>query len=130
MSGALGRAAGGALRRLAAAHRALAAPSLLRGAASWPAHSTPPRDGGEGAASGEEWLRLSRRGEKVNPCNSPFHPAAAAGTLPAAEAAPRLSVQQAYDPRGMCFGCGACSRLWPARHERRAGAAPQPRARA
>jgi hypothetical protein len=107
---ALGRACGGAARRLAAAQRggaaACGAAAGARGAASVPAEPRP-RGGGEGATSSEEWLRLARVGEPVNPCNSPHHPAVAAGTLPLREASPRLSVQAAYDPRGMCFACGA-----------------------
>jgi hypothetical protein len=136
MSGALGRACGAAARRLAAAQRGGAAAGVARGAASWPAHDAPPppRGGsgaggaaggasGDGAAS-EEWLKLARAGLPVNPCNSPFHPAAKVAPLAPPPAAPRLSVQAAYDPRGMCFACGACP--YRARAHAVLGAAPPP----
>jgi hypothetical protein len=136
MSGALGRACGAAARRLAAAQRSGGCAGAARGAASWPAAA--PRgsggsggsggaggDGGEGATS-DEWLKLARAGQPVNPCNSPFHPAAKVAPLSPPETAPRLSVQAAYDPRGMCFACGACPRCL-ARARAPLGAAPPTR---
>ena len=107
MSSALGRACSGAARRLAASQRLGGAFAGARGAVSFPA-DRPRGSGGSGGAGdeGEQWKRLRDAGEKVNPCNSPLHPAVKAGTVAAADA-PRLSVQAAYDPRGMCFGCGA-----------------------
>ena len=107
MSSALGRACSGAARRLAASQRLGGGFSGARSAVSFPA-DRPRGSGGSGGAGdeGEQWKRLRDAGEKVNPCNSPLHPAVKAGTLAAADA-PRLSVQAAYDPRGMCFGCGA-----------------------
>jgi len=113
MSSALGRACSGAARRLAASQRLGGAFSGARSAVSFPA-DRPCGSGGQGGAGdeGEQWKRLRDAGEKVNPCNSPLHPAVKAGTVAAADA-PRLSVQAAYDPRGMCFGCGAWLRAGP-----------------
>ena len=107
MSSALGRACSGAARRLAASQGLGGAWAGARGASSFPA-DRPRGSGGEGSATdGEQWKRLRDAGEKINPCNSPLHPAVKAGTLPPPSAESRLSVQAAYDPRGMCFGCGA-----------------------
>jgi hypothetical protein len=55
----------------------------------------------------DQWARLAAR-ERLNPCNSPLHPAAKAGLVPAQPGARALSVQEAYDPQGMDFACGAC----------------------
>jgi hypothetical protein len=69
----------------------------------------------------ERWSRLQRQGVKVNPCNSPLHPAAVAGVAPA-KPGKALSVQEAYDPQGMDFACGTgqhssrSPRLWSPRN--------------
>jgi len=60
--------------------------------------------------SAREWVKLSQK-ERVNPCGSPFHPAAPylheSMFQDAAAAAQRVtSVQEAYDPDGVCFCCG------------------------
>ena len=55
----------------------------------------------------DQWARLAAR-ERLNPCNSPLHPAAKAGLVPPQPGARALSVQEAYDPQGMDFACGAC----------------------
>ncbi|GAX79890.1 hypothetical protein CEUSTIGMA_g7330.t1 [Chlamydomonas eustigma] len=51
------------------------------------------------------WQYLASRGTRLNPCNSPLHPAVDAG-LPLDPAINELSVQEAYTPGSMCFGCG------------------------
>ncbi|KAG2489230.1 hypothetical protein HYH03_012252 [Edaphochlamys debaryana] len=48
------------------------------------------------------WRALQQQGVKVNPCNSPHHPAAKLAP-PAGE---ELSVQEAYNNESTCFGCG------------------------
>jgi hypothetical protein len=59
------------------------------------------------ADTAAEWERLKQQGVKLNPCGSAAHPAVAAGVVPPPPAdAPRLSVQEAYDPHGVCFACG------------------------
>ena len=55
----------------------------------------------------DQWARLAQR-ERLNPCNSPLHPAAKAGVVPPQPGARALSVQEAYDPQGIDFACGAC----------------------
>jgi hypothetical protein len=55
----------------------------------------------------EEWERLRRRGEKINPCNSPAHPAAIAGVEGVVNPTqPKKSIQQSYDAHSQCFVCG------------------------
>jgi hypothetical protein len=120
MSSALGRACSGAARRLAASQQLGGAFAAQRAASSLPA-DRPRGSGGAGpAVDSEQWKRLQEAGEKINPCNSPLHPAVKAGTLPLPGSAPRLSVQAAYDPRGMCFGCGASRRVAAGRNPRAA----------
>lgn len=52
----------------------------------------------------ERWQYLAQQGEKLNPCNSPFHPAAQAGVPLAGTEV--MFVQEAYTPKSTCFGCG------------------------
>ena len=111
MSSALGRACSGAARRLAASQRLGGGFASSRAASSLPADRASGSGGAGPAVDSVQWKRLQEAGEKINPCNSPLHPAVKAGTLPLPSAAPRLSVQAAYDPRGMCFGCGASHRV-------------------
>ena len=55
----------------------------------------------------EEWERLRERGESINPCNSPAHPAAVAGVVGAVNPSmPPKSIQQSYDAHSQCFVCG------------------------
>ena len=55
----------------------------------------------------EEWERLRERGERINPCNSPAHPAALAGVEGAVNPTePPKSIQQSYDAHSQCFVCG------------------------
>jgi hypothetical protein len=54
-----------------------------------------------------EWERLRERGERINPCNSPAHPAAVAGVAGAVNPSmPPKSIQQSYDAHSQCFVCG------------------------
>lgn len=59
------------------------------------------------AASAAEWAKLAQQGAEVNPCRSRLHPAVVAGTAPLPSVHEGKSVQQAYDPNGQCFACGA-----------------------
>ena len=52
----------------------------------------------------EDWERLRRSGEVINPCNSPKHPAAVAGIPLSGE--PQQSIQASYDKHSQCFVCG------------------------
>lgn len=54
-----------------------------------------------------EWENLQKRGEKINPCNSPAHPAAVAGVVGVLNPTePPKSIQQSYDAHSQCFVCG------------------------
>eukprot|EP01025_Chloroclados_australasicus_P018952 TRINITY_DN2013_c0_g1_i2.p1 TRINITY_DN2013_c0_g1~~TRINITY_DN2013_c0_g1_i2.p1 ORF type:complete len:237 (+),score=21.60 TRINITY_DN2013_c0_g1_i2:352-1062(+) len=53
----------------------------------------------------DKWQFLSERGLNLNPCNSPLHPAVIQGVISLKEGK-EVSVQEAYDPQGICFGCG------------------------
>jgi hypothetical protein len=54
-----------------------------------------------------EWERLRARGEEINPCNSPAHPAAVAGVEGAVNPEKeQKSIQQSYDAHSQCFVCG------------------------
>jgi hypothetical protein len=54
-----------------------------------------------------EWERLRARGEDINPCNSPAHPAAVAGVEGAVNPEKeQKSIQQSYDAHSQCFVCG------------------------
>lgn len=55
--------------------------------------------------TGNQWEWMKSQGHKINPCNSPLHPAVAEG-LELDTSANELSVQQAYTPNSLCFGCG------------------------
>ena len=55
--------------------------------------------------TGNQWEWMKSQGHKINPCNSPLHPAVAEG-LGVDTSSKELSVQQAYTPNSMCFGCG------------------------
>lgn len=52
----------------------------------------------------DKWRYLAAQGVKLNPCNSPLHPAAQSGLDP--ESQEVLCVQEAYTPKSSCFGCG------------------------
>lgn len=56
-------------------------------------------------STGNQWEWMKSQGHKINPCNSPLHPAVAEG-LELDTSATELSVQQAYTPNSLCFGCG------------------------
>ena len=43
---------------------------------------------------------------KINPCNSPHHPAVVQGGLGYAKDEQQTSVQEAYTPLSACYGCG------------------------
>lgn len=47
---------------------------------------------------------MQQQGHKLNPCNSPLHPAVNAGIQP--DGNEEISVQEAYTPKSACFGCG------------------------
>lgn len=57
-------------------------------------------------ASKENWEQLRDAGHKVNPCNSPLHPAALAGVPLASLDEAVKSIQESYDPHSLCFICG------------------------
>jgi hypothetical protein len=50
------------------------------------------------------WQFMQQQGHKLNPCNSPLHPAVNAGIQP--DGNEEISVQEAYTPQSGCFGCG------------------------
>mmetsp|Transcript_12606 Transcript_12606/g.22316 ORF Transcript_12606/g.22316 Transcript_12606/m.22316 type:complete len:266 (+) Transcript_12606:60-857(+) len=52
-----------------------------------------------------QWQALAGAGQ-VNPCHSKLHPAVVTGVVALPEGDVELSVQEAYTPRGTCFGCG------------------------
>ncbi len=56
------------------------------------------------APAGIEWEILKKEGHDINPCNSHLHPAVRAGIEPESEEV--LSVQEAYTPDSVCWGCG------------------------
>ncbi|GLI67750.1 hypothetical protein VaNZ11_012004 [Volvox africanus] len=56
------------------------------------------------AGTSSSWGQLKKDGVRVNPCQSPHHPAAVEGVAePEGE---ELCVQEAYNPESKCFGCG------------------------
>mmetsp|Transcript_14699 Transcript_14699/g.41369 ORF Transcript_14699/g.41369 Transcript_14699/m.41369 type:complete len:211 (-) Transcript_14699:602-1234(-) len=58
-------------------------------------------------AEEQRWKLLSKATpEDVNPCNSPYHPAARLEVIQMPDEGGQLSVQDAYSPSGKCFGCG------------------------
>jgi hypothetical protein len=70
----------------------------------------PPRAPHTNAASTEDraarWRIMLEKGERLNPCNSPLHPAVSeAGILPDSSQ-PELCLQEAYTPESTCWGCG------------------------
>ncbi|EFJ40497.1 hypothetical protein VOLCADRAFT_99697 [Volvox carteri f. nagariensis] len=56
------------------------------------------------AGSSSSWEQLKNDGVRVNPCQSPHHPAAIEGVVELE--GEELSVQEAYNPDSRCFGCG------------------------
>eukprot|EP00191_Tetraselmis_sp_GSL018_P005002 CAMPEP_0177610344 /NCGR_PEP_ID=MMETSP0419_2-20121207/19712_1 /TAXON_ID=582737 /ORGANISM="Tetraselmis sp., Strain GSL018" /LENGTH=216 /DNA_ID=CAMNT_0019105609 /DNA_START=646 /DNA_END=1296 /DNA_ORIENTATION=- len=55
------------------------------------------------------WEFLSRKEQALNPCNSPWHPAAKLAGINPKHSEQQLSVQEAYNPLSACFGCGPSS---------------------
>lgn len=90
-------------------HRALApllgarttATPALHAALQWLQH----RDYGAIPPTGNQWEWMKSQGHKINPCNSPLHPAVAEG-LELEQDSAELSVQEAYTPSSLCYGCG------------------------
>ncbi|GIL86360.1 hypothetical protein Vretimale_11689 [Volvox reticuliferus] len=58
----------------------------------------------QAVGTSSSWEQLKKDGIRVNPCQSPHHPAAVEGVAePEGE---ELCVQEAYNPESRCFGCG------------------------
>lgn len=53
---------------------------------------------------GTEWRMLQLKGESINPCNSPFHPAVRLAALLPSEG--EKPIQHSYAAEANCFGCG------------------------
>lgn len=51
-----------------------------------------------------QWKHMASQ-YRLNPCNSPLHPAVQTGAVPTPEG-DEVPVQVAYTPESTCFGCG------------------------
>ncbi len=87
-------------RALAPLMGARGAPAL-HAALQWYQHS----QYGAIPPTGNQWEWMKLQGHKINPCNSPLHPAVAEG-LELEQGQRQLSVQEAYTPSSLCYGCG------------------------
>ncbi|KAK9820014.1 hypothetical protein WJX72_005151 [[Myrmecia] bisecta] len=73
------------------------APLLPRAVSSSARYSAAP-------VRGKSWTWLKDGGHRINPCNSPLHPAVVHdGLKPEGD---ELPVQEAYTPQSQCWGCG------------------------
>lgn len=65
-------------------------------------------DNNNGTNTSKQWEILRHQGYEINPCNSKLHPSVTeAGIQPDSEE--ERSVQEAYTPESVCFGCGPAS---------------------